>query len=172
MGYTLVARIDDVGFEPIKNILEHEMTNKIPYGRNCDREQANSNLPYHMTLFHWAKAYDEQYLHLINHLLFHPFSANATGISIQHAEEDSSLLYLSVHPNADYEAFCFEFKSLTGIALPSSLHITLAASKDHFQMEHLKRSVCESVVFPLTITITQIELYHIWQPVYLAKTWT
>lgn len=45
VGYTLVARIDDVGFEPIKNILEHEMTNKIPYGRNCDREQANSNLP-------------------------------------------------------------------------------------------------------------------------------
>lgn len=171
-GYTLVARIDDVEFDPIKDILEKEEANKIPYGRNCDREAANVNLPYHITLFHWAKEQDEQYLQLINRLVFYPFSVNITDISIMYGEEGSSILYLPVNPTIDYETFSSELKSLTGMNLPSFLHITLAVSKDCSQLAHLKRIICEYVAFPISITVKQIELYHIWQPVYLARTWT
>ena len=172
MGYTLVARINDDRFDPIKDILEKEKANKIPYGRNCDREAANVNLPYHITLFHWAKEQDEQYLQLINRLVFYPFSVNITDISIMYGEDGSSILYLPVNPTADYETFGSEFKSLTGITPSSFLHITLVVSKDCSQLERLKRMICEHVVFPISITVTQIELYHIWQPVFLAETWT
>ena len=65
MGHTLVARFEPNDFDSINGCLiewKGKTMNKIPFGRNCDREEANRILPFHMTLLHWARSADSYML--------------------------------------------------------------------------------------------------------------
>ena len=62
MGHTLVTRFDNSDYDRIRELMKRiggEDSNKIPFGRDCDRTTANQKLPYHITVAHWAKREDE-----------------------------------------------------------------------------------------------------------------
>ena len=65
MGHTVVAGFDKKSSEMINELMRPFNANKIPFGRNCDREAANREMDYHMTVFHWAKSIDSYYLEKI-----------------------------------------------------------------------------------------------------------
>ena len=98
MGYTLVAKCGDGIFLQLESLLNKSgvKSNKIPFGRDCDREAADNLLPYHMTVFHWGKAYDSLYLERIRELHFAPFRIEVTGVQVMSAEEGSSLLFFEI----------------------------------------------------------------------------
>ena len=173
MGHTLIARCPDSSLMKIKNILSKTdiVPNKIPYGRDCDRETANKILPYHMTVFHWAKSEDQRYLPRFRSFRFHPFEIVVTGVQVIPAEEGSRLLYLAVKSGKGYSDFCHELELTMGVHLNSFLHITLAVSKNDQEIEELRKQIVESIRFPFTIPIDRLELYHIWKPVKLMGVW-
>lgn len=73
MGHTLVARFEPKDFDSVNRCLmgwQGKTINKIPFGRNCDREEANRILPFHMTLLHWARSADSYMLQKMNALSF------------------------------------------------------------------------------------------------------
>lgn len=173
MGHTLVARFDTEGERKILSLVEtgglKHLPNKIPYGRDCDREEADERLPYHMTVFHWGKAQDAVYLDRLQSFQFTPCSIKVTGVSIMYAEEGSTLLYLNVEPDQGY----MKLKEGLECALQSYtsgfLHITLAVSKEHDQILELKKSIEKQTEFPFILNVSSLGLYHIWRPVELIK---
>ena len=170
MGYTLVAVCDTKEFAYVKEILSEskdQKYNKIPYGRRCDRQLANEVLPYHMTVFHWGKEYDERYLTALEHYRFKAFTITVTGVNVMLAEEESLLLYLSIMPGEGYKAFAKELEEIIRGRISSFHHITLAVSKNHKNINDLYQRIYKKVSFPFNIHVKKLELYHIWNPVEL-----
>ena len=87
MGHTFVTRFDQAGYERIYSLMRGKNANKIPYGRNCDRELANGILDYHITMVHWGKAQDKDYLNKLWDFQFVPCQVTVTGVSMIAAEE-------------------------------------------------------------------------------------
>ena len=173
MGHTLVALFDTEGERKISSLVEtvgqKQLPNKIPYGRDCDREKANERLPYHMTVFHWGKAMDAVYLDRLQSFQFTPCSIKVTGVSCMYAEEGSMLLYLNVEPDQGYMRLKEELECVLQSYTSGFLHITLAVSKEHDQILELKNSIEKQNGFPFRLNISSLGLYHIWKPVELVK---
>ncbi len=92
MRHTLVARFEPKDFDSVDRCLmgwKGKTINKIPFGRNCDREEANRILPFHMTLLHWGRSSDSYMLQRMNALSFSPVTVTVTGPDIMYAEENS-----------------------------------------------------------------------------------
>ena len=73
MGHTLVAGFSGADLNRITSLLtedERKVLCKIPFGRGCDRDEADRALPYHMTLAHWSAAEDPLYLPRLDALRF------------------------------------------------------------------------------------------------------
>lgn len=173
MGHTLVARFDKDGERKILSLVEkcgsNQLPNKIPYGRDCDREKANEKFPYHMTVFHWGKKMDPVYLDRLQAVHFIPCSINVTGVSCMYAEEGSMLLYLYVEPDQGYQQLKEHLEETLRSYTSGFLHITLAVSQEHDQILSLKKKIEEQIEFPFILKVSAMELYHIWKPVELVK---
>lgn len=170
MGHTLVTRFDFIGYKKICSLVEdaegkHQKLLKIPYGRNCNRVEADKNLPYHMTVFHWGKEQDSIYLVRMHEFQFSPCSLTVTGVSCMYAEEGSLLLYLDVITDREYGQMRTHLEKILQNHTTVFPHITLAVSKDHEAILKLKSCVEKKDVFPIQLNIIALDIYHIWNPV-------
>ena len=176
MGHTLIARFEQTAFQPVETLIMQESPfgiNKIPFGRNCDREKANRVLPFHMTVFHWKKEDDGKYLERLNAYRFRPFHITVTGAHIMHAGEQSALVYFSVMPGEGYLPFQAELEAKLNERLPlNGLHITAAVTKNRQEAEALLKILRDKLVFPFSLPVSRLELYHIWRPVELKRTFS
>ena len=141
-----------------------EDSNKIPFGRDCDRKEANAVLEYHMTLLHWAKSRDNYYLERIEGFQPTPCRIRVTGAKTMHGCEGSLLLYFAVEPDQGFRELVRALEQQTGSACSGFLHITLAVSKDHSAILALGHRIREKVTFPFVLDIDGLDLYHIWRP--------
>ncbi len=172
MGHTLIACFDKEQFQPVLDILaRYPSVNKIPFGRGCDREEANRILPFHMTMFHWGKEMDGEMLMKTERITFQESEVYATGIRSMDAREGSSLLYLGVSLGKGYLAWERQLEQSLGTKHSSFRHVTLSVSKDHNEILSLKQHLAIQLIFPMPLRICGMELYHIWQPVYFVKAW-
>lgn len=173
MGHTLTAHFDRKSDALIQDIMRKAdalQACRIPYGRDCDRETANTILPYHITLFHWGRRDDAYYLGKLEELRFPGrCHVKAVDASLMHGAEDSLLLKLDVKPEEDYAELCSEIETLLGSKTVRHPHITLAISRDHEEIRRIHNAVSEHVPFPLALCIDGLDLYQIWKPVSLVK---
>ncbi len=156
MGHTLVARFDEDKIRALIPEAFSERINKIPFGRNCDREASNKVLPYHMTIMHWSKEEDSQYLPKMS--MIHPSAASISvcGAGVFNAEEGSRLLYLSVKPGEGYQAIIEMLEGEVALNTSSFLHITLAVDMDHRYIDPLYSHVIDTTEFPFTLRIDKL----------------
>lgn len=169
MGYTLVTSFDDEVYKKLNSIIPEIKANKIPYGRNCNRFEANRKMKYHMTLIHWQDDEDEIYLPKIEQLKFVPFEIAITGSELSYAEEGSLVLYFKVKALEGYEAAVENIKAVMNKTVSSFLHITIAVSQDHVHIQKLKREIDSKIKYPLKIDVTGYDLYKKWNPVELER---
>ena len=173
MGHTLVARFEPNDFDSINGCLiewKGKTMNKIPFGRNCDREEANRILPFHMTLLHWARSADSYMLQKMSELSFSPVTVIVTGLDVMYAEENSFILYFQVTPEKDFYKWECEQEKAINATFSGFLHITIAVSKDLEEINQLKQFLKQNLTFPIELRIGSLELYHIWRPVKLIQT--
>lgn len=169
MGHTLVAVFQDSLNRTLDAALTGLPANKIPFGRDCDRAQANRILPYHATLVHWGKASDAALLSRTMALRMQPCAVKVTGAALWDAEEFSSLLCLTAEPGAGFSALRRAITEKTGLTVPEALHITVSVSRDRDLTQQQHRALTKALHFPLTLPVRALALYHIWEPVCLVK---
>ena len=75
-----------------------EESNKIPFGRDCDRTEADQKLPYHITVAHWAKREDETCIKRLEGLRVTPSEVWAVSHSVMNAEEEACFCILTSSP--------------------------------------------------------------------------
>jgi len=171
MGHTLVTEFDEEGIRKISNLLSSagiRTANKIPFGRNTDREIANSALPYHVTVTHWGKQEDDYYLENLNHFQFYPCTVKADHAAVISAAENSLLLYLEIVPDKGWQNMMNSLHEATGAADPFFLHMTISVSKNHSLI--LDQYNALKGFEPFLLNVSGLALYHIWNPVKLLKT--
>lgn len=167
MGHTLVA-VPDARFQSrISTLLPG--TNKIPFGRLCDRDAANAALPYHITLYHWGRGEDAVFLPKLENVRFSPCQAIITGSGVMCAEEGSALAYLSVSPGEGFAEMEKAFGAALGMPPPVFLHMTLAVGMEGNAIREVKRRMDGEFQYPLSVTIAGCGLFHIWTPVYESR---
>lgn len=167
MGYTLVTAFDHQTDEMLMKLTPS--VNKIPFGRDGDREAANKVMKHHVTLIHWSKQYDMILLPKIEDIHFHPFCLFVTGSELINAEEGSTLLYFSVVPGNGFAKAKNELQHQTGLPVSDFLHITLAVDMDEQKLNSLKSDIDAAVHYPFSLQVVGLDLYHIWKPVQLKK---
>ena len=174
MGHTLVTRFGSSDYEQIRKLMERiggENTNKIPFGRDCDRIEADRSLPYHVTVAHWAKREDEECIRRLEALEVMPSEILAYSHSVMYAEEGSSLLYLNIRPGEEFIRTANAVDRLIPGHMSSFWHMTLAVSKDHAQIQQMAGRMNESVRYPIPLHVTGLDLYHIWRPVRFVRSY-
>ncbi len=164
MGHTVVLGFDTESQGLLHNLLEPFDVNKIPFGRKCNRKDANEAMDYHMTLYHWPKTMDSDCLSRLHGFKSKPCQVQVNGIRIMQAEEDSWLLYFEVSPTESFVKLKLLFENHTGFRISEFLHITLAVGKDYKEIRKIKDHICETRVFPFELTADRIDLYKIWMP--------
>lgn len=164
MGHTLVTRFDSQSSQFLHSLMQPFNANKVPFGRDCDREAANTVLDYHVTLFHWAKNQDAYYLDCIKDIKPVPCQIQVTGTQIMRAEEGSWLLYFPVSPAQGFTDLTASVEANIHTYCSGFLHITLAVSKNREEIEAINRHIRNNVTFPFYLNVEGLDLYHIWKP--------
>ena len=169
MGHTLVARFDDSKISAILPKGETLRLNKIPFGRNCDREKANAVLPYHMTIMHWAKEQDFIFLPRTTHIQPQSASIQVDDVHICAAECGSLMLYLQVSPSDGYHKLFDHLNSTIGLSGSDFPHITLVVDQDYQLVQTTYNHLRNTIQLPFSLDIKALELYHIWNPTVLVN---
>lgn len=172
MGHTLVARFQESDLKLICDLIRNtviENCNKIPFGRDCDRTEADSMLPYHVTVAHWAKSEDEFCISRIKYLQAHPCMVWADTPSVMLAEENSVLLYFNIRPSKEFVDMAAEVDRLIPGHLSFFWHMTLNVSKDHDRIREMAQRLKDTAAYPIPLHVTGLDLYHIWKPVKLVR---
>lgn len=169
MGHTLVTRFEPRDCQALRAIMDGLNANKIPFGRDCDREAANSVLEYHMTMLHWAKNRDAYYLDCLKDFKPAPSQIRVTDARIMYAEEGSQLLYFTVEPGPGFGQLVRDLEDRTRSCCSRFLHITLAVSKDPGEIQAIRDHIQNAVSFPFTLNVEGLDLYHIWKPTKLVR---
>ena len=164
MGHTVVLGFDNESNELLHKLLAPFGANKIPFGRRCNREEANKVMDYHMTLYHWPKTMDTYCLSRLNGFQSIPCQVQVNGIGIMQAEENSWLLYFEVSPTETFTQLKLLFEKHTGFCISGFFHITLAVGKDYNEIAEIKDYICKNQVFPFALTADRMDLYKIWSP--------
>lgn len=164
MGHTLVTRFTPESLEFLHRLMKPFGANKIPFGRDCDREEANSVMDYHLTLLHWAKGRDAYFLDCIRGFQPAPCQLRVTGMQVMYAEEGSWLLYFAVEPGPGFRELTAALTEKTQASCSGFLHITLAVSKDYAAIESVRGHIQGNVEFPFCLDVEGLDLYHIWRP--------
>ena len=174
MGHTLVTRFKLSDYEQIRKLMERiggEDSNKIPFGRDCDRIEADRSLPYHVTVAHWARQEDEECIRRLHALEVMPCEIWAYSHSVMHAEENSLILFLNIKPGEEFIKTAHAVDRLIPSHMTSFWHMTLAVSKDHAKIQRMADSMAESVNYPIPLHVTGLDLYHIWKPVRFVRSY-
>ncbi|MBR6570014.1 MAG: hypothetical protein IKK75_06120 [Clostridia bacterium] len=166
-----MARFDEKSKEKLHTMMRPFGANKIPFGRGCDREAANAEMDYHLTLMHWSKEWDAQYLPLVENLKPSACRINVTGKQMMCAEEGSLLLYLTVEPSNGYPEMIEKLEKSMAMLSNGFLHITLAVSQHAQDIISIDQQLQETVDFPFELTIEGFDLYHIWKPTRKMRSW-
>lgn len=164
MGHTVVLGFNAASNEIIHKLLEPFGANKIPYGRKCNREEANKVMDYHMTLYHWSKIKDEYCLSRIKGFHCMPCQIKVNGTHIIQAEENSWLLYFDIIPTDTFTHLKTLFEEHTGFNVSSFYHISLAVSKDYNEISEINDYICNNQIFPFLLSADRLDLYKIWTP--------
>lgn len=164
MGHTVVLGFDNESYVLLHKLLEPFEVNKIPFGRNCNREEANKVMDYHMTLYHWSKKMDNYCLSKLNGFQSIPCQVQVNGMRIMPAEESSWLLYFDVSPTKTFTRLKLLFETYTGFCISEFYHITLAVGKNYNEIKEIGDYICKNQVFPFELTADRIDLYKIWSP--------
>lgn len=164
MGHTVVLGFDKQSEAHIQKLLEPYVANKIPFGRECDRDAANKAMQYHMTLYHWPKTQDTYCLSRLEGFQSQPCQLRVKGLKMIRAEEHSWLLYFEVRPTETFVQLKTRFEEYTGFCVSEFYHITLAVSKDYNEIAKLRTHICEKQTFPFSLSVDRIDLYKIWSP--------
>lgn len=169
MGHTLVAAFDSIFIAKMNESLANTNANKIPFGRQCDREEANRRMNYHMTIAHWAKEKDGVYLPRLDQIHISPFRVTVTASSIMYDREDSALLYFAIEPGNGCRETVKCIRASLEIEASDFLHITIAASQNFNFILELKKKIDTQFRYPFELDINGLDVYHIWEPVVLMK---
>ena len=173
MGHTLVCAFSKDGYQMIETMLEKAGAKslcKIPYGRDCQREEADRIMKHHITMFHWAKKDDEKYLNLLKAYRFETTcNVIVSGVSLRRSADDSLMLYLNVKPSEGFEEMRKNLEQTLGAKTSPFLHVTLAVSQDYEEIQRLYKRISAMDMFPFRLEITGMDLYHIWKPVKLIR---
>lgn len=164
MGHTVVLGFDNESVAIIHNLLEPFGANKIPFGRVCNREQADKIMDYHMTLHHWPKTMDSYCLPKLRGFQSIPCQVLVDGIGILPSKENSWLLYFEVNPTATFTQLKLLFERHTGFSVTRFYHITVAVEKDYNRIIEIHDYICKNQTFPFILTADRIDLYKIWSP--------
>ena len=164
MGHTVVLGFDNESNVLVHKLLEPFRANKIPFGRKCDREEANKVMDYHMTLYHWPKTMDTYCLSRLKGFQSIPCHIQVNGMRIMQAEENSWLLYFEVSPTETFTQLKLLFEKHTGFCISGFYHITLAVGKDYNEIAEIRDYICKNQVFPFELTADRVDLYKIWSP--------
>ena len=164
MGHTVVLGFDKASIERIHTLTAPFDANKIPFGRDCDREAANKELDYHMTLYHWPKTMDEYCLSRVKEFRSIPCQVRVNGTCVMPAEEGSWLLYFDIAPTESFLKLKSLFESDTGFFVSGFYHVTVAVSKDYDEIHRLDDHICKNQSFPFLLNGERVDLYHIWKP--------
>lgn len=164
MGHTVVLGLDDSSSTLIQTLMAPFSANKIPFGRNCDRDAANTVMGYHMTLCHWAKARDGECLARIKDFHSVPCQLGVQGTCIMPAEEGSWLLYFDIVPGDCFMQMKNAFEKHTGLLTSDFYHVTLAVSKNHDEIREMQNHIQNHQAFPFVLTSDRLDLYRIWTP--------
>lgn len=176
MGHTLVAVFSEESRYKLRELLkkaEAKDTCKIPFGRGCDRASADLVLKHHITLFHWKKEEDSVYLRRLNSLKnISPCTITAIKpVCLVDKETESYVVCLEITASREF------YKTMQSVGQclrksPSNfLHITLDATKNASKAEHLIKKLQAVKCFPLELDIDGLELYKIWKPTKLIKSY-
>lgn len=171
MGHTLVLRFDPSGYRKIQDLTGSMHVNKIPFGRDCDREAANRAMKSHLTVFHWGKEKDGLYLPKLEGYRFRPCRIRITGCRRMSAEENSCLLYLQAEPSEGYREMASELERTLRCRTSGFMHVTLAVSKDEKEIRRLEEAVLSRAVFPFELKAEGLDLYHIWKPTRFVRSY-
>ena len=164
MGHTVVLGFDKESDLLLRKLLEPFGANKIPFGRRCNREEANKVMDYHMTLYHWPKTMDTYCLSRLNGFQSTPCKIQVNGMGMMQAEENSWLLYFEVSPTDTFTQLKMRFEKHTGFCVSGFYHITLAVGKDYDEIAEINDYICKNQVFPFELTADRLDLYKIWSP--------
>lgn len=164
MGHTVVLGFDNPSLERIHNLTAPFGANKIPFGRNCNREEANNEMDYHMTLYHWAKSMDEYCLSKIKGFHSTICQVQVLGTGIIAAEENSWLLYFDIVPTETFIQLKNAFEEHTGFTVSGFYHITIAVSKEYNEILKMNDYINNNLNFSFLLTADRLDLYHIWTP--------
>ena len=174
MGHTLVTRFENSDYDRIRELMKRiggEESNKIPFGRDCDRTEADQKLPYHITVAHWAKREDETCIKRLEGLRVTPSEVWAVSHSVMYAEEGSLLLYFDIKPGEEFIRTANDVDNLIPGHMSYFWHMTLAVSRDHQEIHELAKRLTETVRYPVPLHVTGLDLYHIWKPVKFVRTY-
>ena len=174
MGHTLVTQFGASDLERIRELMKRiggEDSNKIPFGRDCDRTKANQKLPYHITVAHWAKREDETCIKRLEGLQVAPSEVLVVSHSVVYAEEGSMLLYFNIRPGEAFIRTANDVERLIPGHISSFWHMTLAVSKDYREIQELAGRLTETARYPFSLHVTGLDLYHIWKPVEFVRTY-
>ncbi|SDA20267.1 hypothetical protein SAMN02910447_01730 [Ruminococcus sp. YE71] len=173
MGHVIAAGFSQESLTELKFLMKKatsDSANKIPYGRGCDREQADSVFGYHISLFNWAKEKDGT---MLGRLCGYQFRSACTVFAekpiLLHGHEDSVMLCLKIRPADGFYSLTDGLKDTLGHKVGEHPHITLAVSKDHGRIHRMYKKLKKSEFFPLELTVDHLELYKVWNPVELVR---
>lgn len=165
MGHTLIALFDGEAERIVSaaGIQHIQHMNKIPVGKPCDREAANRVLPYHLTLLHWSRKEDAQYLPCAEKLRFSACTFRAEKPRILKFQNGSRLLYLPLVPERGFAELQKQISAVFHAPCDPFLHMTLAAGSAD-EIDAAYRAVSRVMQKPVIMQMTALALYHIWTP--------
>ncbi len=173
MGHTLITRLTDADEKKIRMYMHlagaaGEL--KIPFGRGCDRAEADRLIPYHITIMHWGNSEDAVMLERLRNFHFSCSQFIITSPQIRPGREGSTHLAFRAEPGRGARAMIRELERVMESPVSSDLHMTLAAGKDRKTMEQYLAKIQRCVSFPFTIDTDGLDLFHLWHPVAYVKT--
>lgn len=173
MGHTLITRLTDADEKKIRMYMRlagaaGEL--KIPFGRGCDRAEADRLIPYHITIMHWGDSEDAAMLGRLRHFRFSRARFVITAPQIRPGREGSTHLSFRAEPERDARTMIRELERVMERPVSADLHMTLAAGKDRKVMEQYFIKMQRCAAFPFTIDTDGLDLFHLWHPVAYVKT--
>ena len=170
MGHTLVAGFSGADLNRITSLLtedERKVLCKIPFGRDCDRDEADRALPYHMTLAHWSAAEDPLYLPRLDGLRRPRIALRAVSAACRDVQ-GGCLLYLRIELLSGMDGLRTAIRGM-GLEPERFLHITLAVDRDAAALRAIAGRIHASGALPAVLHPDRLDLYHIWRPVRLIR---
>ena len=168
---TLVAVFSETSSSELKNLLKNAGVQndcKIPFGRDCDRVAVDRILKHHITLYHWEKEEDDIYLKRLSPLQSIP-PCKVTVRPIYW--ENSGIVDLNVDASEEFSKVIVIVGKYLKKAPAKPLHITLDITTDAKRAQELYHCLKNMTCFPLELEISGLELYKIWNPVKLVKSY-